>query len=334
MKKSLLALAVLGVFASAASAQSSVTLYGKVDLGVGRGIGEDHKFLANGAGSRLGVRGVEDLGGGLQALFNIEHRFEADTGRIGTTSSSASNEGTGAAAQANTRFWHGRSIVGMQGGWGQVVFGREYTPAFLQVQLVADPFGYDTVAQPVNTSIIGLGLHPIRNDSSVTYKISMSGFTFGAQVAEASDVITNVPNKPISFALSYAAGPITAGISYERPGQEAATTRKLLNLNAAYNFGAFKVGGAISRGTTETDLDRTGWLLTATAPVGAGEARLALGRRKDDLAGGGDTTVVSGFAAGYHYNMSKRTKLYADIARNSKVSDNKTGYDVGIQHNF
>jgi predicted porin len=305
-----------------------------VDLGVGKGIGEDSKFLANGSGSRLGVRGVEDLGGGLQALFNIEHRFEADTGRIGTTSSSSSNNGTGVAAQANTRFWHGRSLVGLQGGFGQVVLGREYTPAFLQVQLVSDPWGYDTITQPVTTSIIGLGLHPIRNDSSVTYKISASGFTFGAQVAEATDSNVNLPNKPVSFALSYAAGPITAGLSYERPGQEVSTTRKLMNLNAAYNFGSFKIGGAIARGTTETDLDRNGWLISATAPVGAGEFRAAFGQRKDDVAGGGDIKTVSGVALGYHYSMSKRTTLYADFARNSKVSDNKTGYDVGIKHNF
>ena len=95
MKKSLLALAVLGAFASVASAQSSVTLYGRVDLSVGKGPGTSAKQMANGSGSRFGVRGVEDLGGGLQALFNIEHRYNADTG-----------------AQTNAqRFWTGRSIV-------------------------------------------------------------------------------------------------------------------------------------------------------------------------------------------------------------------------------
>ncbi len=80
MKKSLLALAVLGAFAGVASAQSSVTLYGRVDLSAGKGAGVEQNSLANGSGSRFGVRGVEDLGGGLQALFNIEHRFNADTG--------------------------------------------------------------------------------------------------------------------------------------------------------------------------------------------------------------------------------------------------------------
>ena len=83
MKKSLLALAVLGAFAGAASAQSTVTLYGRVDLSFAKNIGSEDKDIHNGSGSRLGVRGVEDLGGGLKALFQIEHRFNADTGIAG-----------------------------------------------------------------------------------------------------------------------------------------------------------------------------------------------------------------------------------------------------------
>ena len=175
MKKSLLALAALTAFAGAASAQSSVTLYGRVDLSVVKGIGSDAKNIANGSGSRLGLRGTEDLGGGLSALFNIEHRFNADTGADST---------------GNVRFWNGRSLVGLQGGFGQVVFGREYTTAFLGTQLIADPWGWDTVA--AQNGITGLGgIAKVRNDSSVTYKIAAAGFSFGAQIAEATDTINN-----------------------------------------------------------------------------------------------------------------------------------------------
>jgi predicted porin len=326
---------VLGAFASAASAQSSVTLYGRVDLSVGRAMGESQKYMANGSGSRLGVRGVEDLGGGLQALFNIEHRYEADTGRIGGTTSTSAGTGTGAAAQANNRFWHGRSIVGLQGGFGQVVLGREYTTSFLQSQLVADPWGYDTVVSIRGVpDIIGLGLGTVRNDSSATYKITVAGFTFGAQIAEATDTIVTVQNKPVNLALSYAAGPITAGFGWERSGAEITDNQQVMTLNAAWNFGAFKLGGLLSRGTTATGLDRDGWLITGTAPIGAGELRAAFGRRQDDLAGGGDVTTHQVIAAGYHYNMSKRTTLYTDFVRNSKLSTRKAGFDVGIKHNF
>ena len=82
MKKSLLAFAVLGAFAGAASAQSSVTLYGLIDANLGKDIGSSAKRMAQGASSRLGFRGAEDLGGGTSAIFQIEHRFRPWNGTI------------------------------------------------------------------------------------------------------------------------------------------------------------------------------------------------------------------------------------------------------------
>lgn len=322
MKKSLLALAALTAFAGAASAQSSVTMYGRVDLSIGKGAGSDAKQMTNGSGSRLGLRGTEDLGGGLTALFNIEHRFNADTGAVSST----------------TRFWTGRSIVGLQGGFGQIVFGREYTTAFLQSQLVADPWGWDTVVSGfmgngLNNTITGGGIAAVRNDSSVTYKISAGGFTFGAQIAEATDAITNVPNKPVNFAVNYAGGPLYVAFGYERTGAEAADTADWMTINASYNFGAFKVGGLYGKGNTAAGADHQSYLLTATAPMGAGEFRASYGQLKNKTA---DLTAAKGFGLGYHYSMSKRTTLYVDIMQNKAdtVVGSSTGYDVGIKHNF
>lgn len=317
MKKSLLALAVLGAFAGAASAQSSVTLYGRVDLSIGKNPGSSAKYMANGSGSRVGLRGVEDLGGGLSALFNIEHRYDADTGR-----------------QSNAqRFWTGRSIVGLQGGFGQVVLGREYTTAFLQSQLVADPWGWDTVVAGLNTTITGGGIVGVRNDSSLTYRLTAGGFAFGAQIAEATDTFTNVPNRPVNFAISYAGGPITAGLGYDRTGAEVVDSADWLTLNGAYNFGAFKLGAFFGRGDTAAGTRRQGWMLTGTAPIGAGEFRASYGVLKDKTL---DIDVAKGFALGYHYSLSKRTTIYADIVRNNSdlITSSNTGYDFGIKHNF
>ncbi len=108
MKKSLLALAVLGAFAGAATAQSSVTMYGLIDLGVGKPAGTANKGMFQAAGSRLGMRGSEDLGGGLKGLFNIETRFDADTGAAqnfnitptGTTVGAGSTQPTASGAHA------------------------------------------------------------------------------------------------------------------------------------------------------------------------------------------------------------------------------------------
>jgi predicted porin len=323
MKKSLLALAALTAFVGAASAQSSVTLYGRLDASVGKGIGSDQKSMGNGSGSRFGVRGVEDLGGGLSAVFQLEHRFDSDTGM-----------------QSTTRFWHGRSIVGLKGGFGQVVFGREYTTAFLMNQLTSDPWGWDTIVagtlggEGLTNRITGGAIAKVRNDSSVTYNVGSGGFSFGAQIAEGSDTLVNVPNRPMNFAVAYKGGPLTASFGYEVTGEEAAAKAKWMSMNLTYNLGFAKLGGFYGTGNTAADADHRSYMLTATAPVGGGEFRFAYGKLTNKTA---DVDATKGFALGYHYFMSKRTTLYADVARNTGVlvgGSDETGYDFGIKHNF
>ena len=330
MTKSLLALAALTAFAGAASAQSSVTMYGRVDLSVGRNIGSDAKFLANGSGSRLGMRGVEDLGGGLSALFQIETRFDADTGAAQNFNVCGLRPGgVQASPCTNNRFWGARSIVGLQGSFGQVYLGREYTTAFLGNQLIADPWGWDTVA--AQSGITGLGgIAKVRNDSALTYKIAFGGFSLGAQVAEATDAINQFDSKPVNFSVGYNAGPMSLGFGYEKTGRDAGFgDEKMWGLNGAWNLGFIKPGFFIGRGDALNGAEHKGWMGTLTAPIGAGELRASYGRLKAD-----STTVSKRLALGYHYNMSKRTTLYADVANEGEASDNKTGFDFGIKHNF
>jgi predicted porin len=320
MKKSLIALAALGAFAGAASAQSSVTLYGRVDLSINKGAGTAQKAINNGSGSRFGVRGVEDLGGGMAAIFQIEHRFSADTGGFADSS----------------RMWGGRSIVGLRGGFGQVLLGREYTTAFLQSQLVADPWGWDTVVSGtpgtgLNQLITGGAIARVRNDSSLTYNVSASGFNFGAQIAEATDTINNFQNKPINFALSYSAGPLVFGFGYERTGQEAAATAKWTTVNASYNLGAVRLGAFFGTGNTAANAKHRSYLVSAVAPMGAGEFRASFGKLTNRTA---NRDAAKGFGVGYHYSLSKRTTIYADLVRNTALTTEKAGYDFGIKHNF
>jgi predicted porin len=329
MKKSMLALAVLGAFAGAAVAQSSVTLYGRVDLAVGKGVGTGSKALNNGSGSRLGFRGVEDLGGGTSAFFNIEHRFNADTGAM-----------TDAA-----RMFGGRSIVGLQGGFGKVTLGREYTTAFLGSQLVADPWGWDTVVSGtpgtgLNQAITGGGIARVRNDSSVTYNMAAAGFSFGAQIAEGNDTINTFQARPVNFAVGYAAGPLSLGFGYERTGLEAAATAKWTTINGAYNLGAVKLGAFYGTGNTHLNAKHKSYMFTAVAPMGQGELRASFGKLTADPAGAAPRTdAAKGFGLGYHYALSKRTTLYTDYVRNTAPAPfvplgEKSGYDFGIKHNF
>lgn len=320
MKKSLLALAVLGAFAGAASAQSSVTLYGIVDANLGKDVGSTDKRVGQGAQSRLGVRGVEDLGGGLGAVFQLEHRFDSSTGRqIGQTT--------------NT-MWNARSYVGLQGGFGKILLGREYTAAFWQ-QLFADPWGWDTVASTLTTGVTGGGIASARLNNAITYSLAAGGFSFAAQVAESNEngavtgVVTTVgrsDKKPYNMGASYDIGGFSVGVGYENPGD---ADDKWTTVRASYKFGAVKLGGFYGKGTNAAAADVKSLMFTLTADVGAGQIRAAYGDRKV-----ADKSNLKGFALGYHHNVSKRTVLYADYVNNSKAATEKNGYDFGIKHSF
>src|SRR3954468_16172170 len=128
MKKSLLALAVLGAYAGVASAQSSVTLYGTLDVN-GRYVKADGQARRYSEGtdginsSQLGLRGVEDLGGGLRAGFTLLSGINVDDGKSNAT-----------------RFWNRRSTVSLFGNFGEVRLGRDYTPTFWNMTIF-DAFG-------------------------------------------------------------------------------------------------------------------------------------------------------------------------------------------------
>lgn len=327
MKKSLVALAVLGAFTGAAFAQSSVTLYGRVDLSVAKNLGAANKGIQNGSGSRLGLRGAEDLGGGMSAIFNIETRFDADTG-------AAQNFGNATAAQ--NRFWGARSLVGLKGRFGQLTLGREYTTAFLGSQLINDPWGWDTVAAAATAGVTGVGIAKVRNDSAATYNFSAAGFSLGAQIAEATDTINTFKKKPFNFSLGYSAGPVALNLGYEKTGNEAAATEKVMTLGGSFNMGVAKLGASYGKGTTAANDSHKSYMLTAVAPMGQGEFRAAVGRRTAENAAGVKIAAreISMIALGYHYALSKRTTIYTDFVRNSKLAAEKTGYDFGIKHNF
>jgi len=308
MKKSLLALAVLGAFAGAASAQSSVTVYGKLNVEAGKLIGSKDKTLNDVAGSRLGFRGVEDLGGGMKATFGMEHRF---------------NPGTGADATAGAKFWNGYSKAGIAGGFGHIELGRDYVVNFLMVQNQIDPFGGDTAA-----ALRGIGMIPgggsVRYNSQVEYHLSANGFNFGAQVAGGNE--NSGSKKAYSFAANYAAGPLFVAAGYENG---ANVNDKLFDIGARYNMGVATLAAGYSKGTNTAGASAKGYLLGATVPMGAGDFKV--GYARSQVAG---VTNAAKMGVGYHHNLSKRTKVFVDFARDSKATTEKSGYDVGMQHNF
>ncbi|WP_338416805.1 porin [uncultured Sphaerotilus sp.] len=305
MKKSLLALAVLGAFAGAASAQSSVTLYGKVDLALGKATGSADKQVRDGAGSRVGIKGVEDLGGGMKALFGFEHRFDPDTG-----------------TQNSANMWNGYSTVGLGGAFGSVNLGRQYTSSFTLLQNAFDPFLGDTVA---GLRGVALAQSParVRVANSIRYDGAFAGVKIAADIAER----TTGTDRPYSVAAQYAVGPFMAAVGYENP--EGAND-KLVQAGVAYTFGPAKLALAGSSGKNAANASVKGFLVGATVNVGPA-GRVLVGYAQNKVASADADKKVS---VGYRHDLSKRTYLYTDFTRVNKLTTEKTGYDFGVQHNF
>lgn len=350
MKKSLLALAVLGAFAGTAMAQSSVTVYGLIDENLGKDLGSVDKRMSQGGSSRLGFRGVEDLGGGSAAFFQIEHRFRPFNGTI--------NGGNGVNGSPVT-FWQARSYVGLRGGWGEVRLGREYDGAFFHGEVVGDPWGWDTVVSSMTVVVMaGTATNYFNVNRAVTYNSpTFSGFSFTYQVAEAnnncgqsglnasqlSNTATSAlgkgntaingnaffqtcDSKPYSWGASYAGGPLRVGVGYNNPGN---ANDNWLSTNAQYDFGVAKLWGFYGKGKNIANQDVKSSLLAVTVPLGQGEFRAAVMRKDDN-----NVRNITGTGLAYFYSLSKRTTLYTDYARNSALKTEPNAYDFGIKHVF
>jgi predicted porin len=338
MKKSLLALAVLGAFAGGALAQSSVTIYGVIDVNVGKDTGSDVKRLAQGASSRLGFRGVEDLGGGLAAFFQLDNRYTPVNGRI--------NGGNTANGSATT-FWQGRSYAGLRGRFGDLRAGREYDGAFFHSEVVFDPWGWDTVVSGLTVAANAGGISIFNVNRSITYASpSFGGFSFSGQIAESNENCVNTAlaapaagtlenrlpgncaERPKSFGASFAAGPVKVGVGHNNPGN---LNDAWTSFGGTYDLKVVKLWVQAGNGKNTANQKVSSYELAVSAPVGQTELRAAVINRKNKTTG---ITDISGLGLGAHYALSPRTVLYADFARNSKLLIEKTAYDAGLKHSF
>jgi predicted porin len=357
MKKSLIALAVLAA-AGTASAQSSVTLFGVVDAAVqhvSNSGGAKGTRMTQGAyqRSRLGVRGSEDLGGGMSASFWLEGDVSVDDGTGSATNTN--NQSTGAAGGTGLT-WNSRATVSLAGGWGELRLGRDYTPGFWNLNLF-DPFGVRGVG--VTQLLTGYGALPnggitsVRASNMIGYFLPPNLGGFYGQVGywlgeNASGGPNSRDGRGVGTRLGYAAGPFNVAFAYERT-RYAVGDLKRMNLGGSWDFGMAKLMGGVARDESGA-LDGKGWMLGTLVPVGAGEIRLAFDQYKT-----GASAKARKLALGYVHNLSKRTALYATYARvrntggsNSSViggtataqfglpgvNQSSSGYDLGIKHSF
>lgn len=324
--KRLTALALLAATAIAAHAQSNVTIYGVVDMGLVKGNGgtATNPFalgtskawtLQERTSSRLGFRGSEDLGGGLSAQFQIEHRFRPDTGAV-----------------TNPTFWHGRSYVQLtSASLGRVYLGREYSPAYWPANLT-DPAGWDGVGSLGSIQYAGFtSTAGIRTNNTVGYHSpNLGGLTVNAAVSLGEAVA----GRDAAINGQYRSGPLYVGLAYEKiSGGPAATDGdSLTNLGVIYDFGFIKPMLYLARakvGAGQRSNDAAS--IAATVPVGRGSAYLVYGRFDPE----GNDNLLRKVGAGYGYPLSKRTNLYADVGQaREDGKTNNTAYGVGIKHTF
>ncbi len=350
MKKTLLAMAVLAA-SGAAFAQSSVTLFGIVDatVALGRGDVANKTQLTNSGlnSSRLGFRGTEDLGGGLNASFWLEAGVNNDNGTGGGTNTNNQPSGTSAATAGTQGLTFNRkSTVSLGGGFGEVRLGRDYTPTFYNTS-VYDAFGTNGVGTSmVAVKAWGLESESLRASNSISYFLPGNLGGFGGQIMYVMGENISTAAKDgngIQVRGSYDQGPIGASVAYGKTTRTGGDS-KVTNLGASYDFGVVKLMGMYSQDKIAA-LTGKGFNVGLTAPVGAGLVRASYSSYKTDAAG---TPKSNQLALGYVHNLSKRTAAYATLARvtnsggaasalngaTTSANGSSTGYDFGIRHSF
>jgi predicted porin len=316
MKKSLLALAVLGAYVGVASAQSSVTLYGTIDLN-GRYVkndGSKRRFSMGQDGinsSQLGFRGVEDLGGGLKASFVLLSTVNADTGNVAG------------------KFFNRRSTVSLSSNAGELRLGRDYVPTFWNHTLF-DAFGANGLGN--STNVDQLGTH-VRQDNSIGYFLpaDLGGF-YGQAMVGAPEGGTSLDRsgRYLGGRVGFAAGPFDVAVAASRVKYTtgfanvpvgvagpvgyatlagAGDRQTSINVGGSWNFGFMKLMGYVGRERFEDQREYLG-SVSAVVPFGQSEVHVGYDRSKRHFDGGGNT-VVDQIKASYVYNLSKRTALYA-----------------------
>ncbi|MDP5008682.1 MAG: porin, partial [Glaciimonas sp.] len=340
MKQTVLAFAVFSAFgtiSTAAQAQSSVTIYGIVDASVTYtskvGAGNNSRFSLDSGDlstSRIGFKGVEDLGGGLKAIFQLENGFNADDGSLGT---------------ANTLFDR-KAVVGLTGNFGIVTLGRQVD--FLD--FIGDK--YTSVQTFGGNGVKGAHFNNLdrvsgsRTNNSLRYDTNnLSGFTgslfygFGEVAGQTS------AGQSLGLGANYANGPFGIGAAYFQsklaanalPALSGDTNLKTFTLGTSYQAGPAKIYAAWSQVKQPLAAPASAGLNKITAAskanifdIGVDYAvtntlhllgSVILDRADISLKTGGKTKgKTTQLNAGADYLLSKRTDLYA-LYSNQRAND-------------
>jgi predicted porin len=359
MKKVALVLSLLAASTTAAWAQSSVQLYGIIDAAVRKtsnanvGVSENQLIPGGMSQSRLGVNVTEDMGGGLKAIANLEHRLNSDTGVV-----------------AAADFWR-QSWVGLQSNdFGRITVGRQYNVLFDLVTSSYASFRYSPYIE-VYKPEIGMLLNA-RQDNMVKYLMESGPVRFEAQISAGEGA--QALNKSVGAIVRYASGPFVGGVGFQQVTDPAGKKVKAMTLGGSYTIGqlalnasmftnkfdagsvvfpALAAGFTVPLTTQSADAKKRDMImfgatyqLTTAFNLGAQFWRLSQSHFSPALTA---KSKVNYFAVVADYAFSKRTDAYVEFDRTSTDGamrigtgtaaaatnfDNRSGFTVGLRHRF
>lgn len=357
MKKSLMAVALVGAFAGVAHAQTAVQIYGTLDAGIQK---QTNQSLSIGkrASNTLGFKGTEDLGNGLKALFQLEIRYEPDTGTNET--------GRVRTTVVQRPLFQGQSRVGLQGDFGMVRIGRGLTPyqetvgAFEPFHSLPNQAGFytDVAVAGYNSAPLdpqgfsnnrwanGFWYNsPVVNGFQINTAIASKEANGGSVIGRGSEAFPQFPvgvqasANPFSATATYNNGPAAIMLGYERNAVET----KVMSIGATFMATPeLKLMALASRQDQENIVfanpKTKAWVLGANYTMGPGKILAGYGQKDPD----GATAKTKQMSLGYEYSLSKRTYVYIDASRkkNALAAPNNASvgttnyYDLGVNHSF
>jgi predicted porin len=303
-------------FAQSGGATSQVTLYGVVDANVQvlDGASTLTRVQSGGLnGSRFGLRGTEDLGGGLRAFFTLESGINLDDG----------TNGQGA-------FWGRQAFVGLATPYGKVSLGRQYGSIYTlssdfsqfsnnntgaSTAVIGGFGGYEPV-RGGNTSVASNG-GPSRVNNSVKFESeNYDGFTAGALYGAGEVAGGTSGNRLTDIYGRYAKGNFDSMISLvDDKADISGLAVRTTSAAAAYNFGSYRFNGGLMSvdDRSASDIDGEGYWLGASYRTGLHTFKTQYVQSKLKQAINDGKTQA--FGVGYQYDLSKRTALYSSLTQ-------------------
>lgn len=375
MNKKLVAAALGLAFAAPVFADSSnVTLYGRIHQALDHqsteagGVDRGGNFAVEDVSSRLGVRGVEDLGGGLSAIFAYEFGVNTDEVADNTVGAPTAARPNG---QANSPMSTRHAYLGLKGAYGLFVIGSQdggndsQAPLYNQASLIGSVSNNGGPLTTVGSSVDGTG-QAITRDQRVGNSFGYAGNFGGVQINarhaldgtndQANNTATAVKENDIrstEIAATYKVGALTIGGGLQSFDAQQVTQNALdvstdiervVQGVASYNFGSFTLGGLVAQkslyaANANGEDSNTEYAISGTLPLSANSGVFGIyaDAERNDLAAASDITQTQ---IAYYYDFSKRTRTYVGynrLNREVKATGAETDTDnftIGLRHNF